>query len=117
MFSHNKPCVVYGKAYSQGMSVIGRQYRGKEHQLCPCLCCLLLTDISQPQTSPYTMEFGCGGKQCIAHGGNAFFSALTLLAGRKEGHPACKKTEMGTRFRDSDSSRDSSLFLGLATCL
>jgi len=31
----------------------------------------------------------CGGKNLI---GLCAFSALTLLVGRQEGHPACKKT-------------------------
>jgi len=38
---------------------------------------------------------------CFAHGviflllGDAAFSALTLLVGRQEGHPACKKLSSG----------------------
>jgi len=30
---------------------------------------------------------------CLEQGANDSFSALTLLVGRQEGHPACKKTE------------------------
>jgi len=35
--------------------------------------------------------YGCNGNLLCYHG--VAFSALTLLVGRQEGHPACKKTE------------------------
>ena len=57
------------------------------------------------KAQPIKMSFGMDSgrvkegrmkKQCSCIGGGpAAFSALTLLVGRQEGHPVCKKTSGG----------------------
>ena len=54
------------------------------------------------QTSPSGMDTLADGNQCIwirekmlEFSGVCAFSALTLLVGRQEGHPACKKHKSG----------------------
>jgi len=50
MFSRDRAYVMYGKIYGREISVSERQHR-------------------EGWSWQYTVEFGCGGKQCIVHGG------------------------------------------------
>jgi len=56
------------------------------HQLVYFASNLHLTPDRQPHQHPITQFLRAGSSSCA-------FSALTLLVGRQEGHPACKKTE------------------------
>ena len=77
MFSRKIAYVVYDEVYGRGMSVSGRQRReggASALQLRPCLRCLPLTDITGLYALPYTTEFGSGGEQFVAYGGQSLLS-------------------------------------------
>ena len=55
---------------------------------------VLLLRFSDTQLIGYAESLPCNCQQCFAFSAFAF-SALTLLVGRQEGHPACKKLSGG----------------------